>query len=351
MKLKQRIRDGGASAHTYGTTDLLTFVVRVIMITSLPLLALAFSSTSTVTIRIQKQHQTQTQPQRQMPHLSSQKHNALFDLKRSSYNTVGNFEGAIADGKRSSTRSTTRMNMAAPAVAASGAAAVMGVISGGIIGGALHAIAGPDHLAALLPRCCGQRWYRAGRIGALWGMGHGFSATLLGLTAFGLKNRLSAGKFLSAGLLHGASSAMEVAVGASLIFIGILGIKEAREWEDEIVNPAPQSLSAAATDPGVKSAQKRAVMFNGILHGFSWDGAPSLAPALAVATWRGSVSFLLSYAVGTMAAMALATTLIGESTRRAGEIFHRPDIPQKLSLFSSILAMTVGALWCFLALK
>ena len=209
---------------------------------------------------------------------------------------------------------------------------------------------GPDHLAALLPRCCGQRWYRAGRAGALWGMGHGVSATILGLTAFGLKNRISGMPGMK-GLLLGASSAMEIAVGASLIFIGLLGIKEAREWEEEIEAVSPQSLSAAAADSGVKETQKRAVVFNGILHGFSWDGAPSLAPALAVATWRGSISFLLSYALGTMAAMTLATTLIGESTRRAGEIFHRPDIPQKASLISSFLAMGVGIFWCFLALK
>lgn len=239
--------------------------------------------------------------------------------------------------------SKTALNMSASP------AAVMGVFSGGILGGALHAIAGPDHLAALLPKCCGQRWYRAGRIGALWGMGHGVSATILGLTAFGLKNRISQMPSVK-GLLVGASSAMEIAVGASLIFIGLLGIKEAREWEEEI-DASPKSLSAAAAETGVKSAQKRAVIFNGILHGFSWDGAPSLAPALAVATWRGSISFLLAYALGTMAAMSITTTLIGEGTRRAGELFNRPDLPQKLSLFTSVLAMGVGVFWCYLAFK
>ena len=208
---------------------------------------------------------------------------------------------------------------------------------------------GPDHLAALLPKCCGQRWYRAGQIGAIWGLGHGISASILGLTAFGLKNRI-AGMPGMKGLLVGVSSAMELAVGLSLILIGLLGVKEAKEWEEEI-EVSPQSLSAAATETGVKTAQKRAVIFNGILHGFSWDGAPSLAPALAVATWRGSLSFLLAYAVGTMGAMTFTTTLIGEGTRRAGELFNKPDIPQKLSLVSSFLAMGVGVFWCFLALK
>jgi len=65
------------------------------------------------------------------------------------------------------------------------------LITGGIAGGALHAIAGPDHLAALLPSCVGQRWWRAGRIGALWGVGHGISATILGVTMYAFKTRLS----------------------------------------------------------------------------------------------------------------------------------------------------------------
>eukprot|EP00550_Attheya_septentrionalis_P011849 CAMPEP_0198306052 /NCGR_PEP_ID=MMETSP1449-20131203/58217_1 /TAXON_ID=420275 /ORGANISM="Attheya septentrionalis, Strain CCMP2084" /LENGTH=324 /DNA_ID=CAMNT_0044008597 /DNA_START=683 /DNA_END=1654 /DNA_ORIENTATION=+ len=233
---------------------------------------------------------------------------------------------------------------AAPVVVGAGLAAFTGAISGGLFSGSLHAIAGPDHLAALLPRCCGQRWYRAGRIGALWGMGHGMSATLLGMVAFGLKSRIQNLNGIK-GLLHGMSSVMEIAVGASLILIGILGIREAREWQEEMENATPQSLSAAAAEPGVKSAQKRAVIFNGILHGFSWDGAPSLAPALAVATWRGNIAFLLAYAMGTMGAMAITTTIIGEGTRRAGEVLERPDIPQKLSMVSSVVAIIVGTVW------
>jgi len=184
-------------------------------------------------------------------------------------------------------------------------------------------------------------------------MGHGVSATIIGILAFALKNKLK--NNMSVGLstfLSGLTHVTEIAVGLSLILIGIMGIREAREWEDEMMDGGqPQSLSAAAADSGVKSAQKRAVIFNGLLHGFSWDGAPSLAPAIAVATWSGNLAFLSAYAFGTMSAMAIVTTLIGEGTRRAGEVFQRPDIPQKLSFFSSILAIAIGAIWCGLAFK
>ena len=211
---------------------------------------------------------------------------------------------------------------------------------------------GPDHLAALLPRCCGERWYKAGRVGALWGMGHGVSATILGVVAFAVKNTFQSSmgsgmkKFLS-----GASHVTEIAVGLSLILIGIMGIREAREWQDEAATVGDaKSLSAAAAPAASKqNAQKRAVIFNGLLHGFSWDGAPSLAPAIAVASWSGNLAFLSAYAAGTMAAMAVVTTLVGEGTRKAGQFFERPDIPQKLSLFSSALAMVIGGIWVGLA--
>jgi hypothetical protein len=212
---------------------------------------------------------------------------------------------------------------------------------------------GPDHLAALLPRCCGQRWYRAGRVGALWGMGHGVSALILGVSAYLVKSTFS-NSLKSQGvknLLAGASHVTEIAVGLSLILIGIMGIREAREWEEEMDAVQPQSLSAAATDTaGIKESQKRAVVLNGLLHGFSWDGAPSLAPALAVATWSGNLAFLSAYAAGTMAAMTITTTLIGEGTRQAGQFFQRPDLPQKLSLVSSWVAIAIGGIWCGLAL-
>jgi hypothetical protein len=176
------------------------------------------------------------------------------------------------------------------------------------------------------------------------------SASILGVLAFGLKSQVQKAPGVKT-LLAGASHVMEIAVGLSLILIGAMGIREAREWENEI-SVQPQSLSAAASpETGVAEAQKRAVIFNGLLHGFSWDGAPSLAPALAVATWGGNLAFLSAYAAGTMATMAITTTLIGEGTRRAGEIFNRPDIPQKLSFFSSILAIAIGLVWCGLALK
>jgi len=183
-------------------------------------------------------------------------------------------------------------------------------------------------------------------------------------------------------LLHHAGSFMELAIGVSLIVIGLVGLKEAREWHptlaatttapdasasmaisvvEETVASSSSSADAANNNinnvvtpakkgKGTKTT-KRAVLFNGMLHGFSWDGAPSLAPAVAISSFTGSLTFLLSYAVGTTAAMGLATALIGEGTRRAAGKLDRPNLPRDLGVGSSLVAMMVGVLWCYLALR
>lgn len=241
--------------------------------------------------------------------------------------------------------------------------ALAATIAGGLFSGSLHAVAGPDHLAALIPRCCGLRWHRAARVGAVWGCGHGVSATLLGVAGFAFKRQImGGGGAVNQDLLEGASSVMEIAIGVSLVVIGLLGIKEAGEWKvDENVEGESGELAANSCDAVLSEANsansavpnpaKRAVLFNGLLHGFSWDGAPSLAPALAVATWRGSLAFLGAYAVGTALAMTVATAAIGELTFKAGRALDRPDLPRVLSRVSSSVAVLVGLVWVGLALR
>ena len=157
--------------------------------------------------------------------------------------------------KRASTSSSTSLNAAAAAASAAASvatnplfsfltlpasltplyaalSALAATIAGGLFSGSLHAVAGPDHLAALIPRCCGLRWHRAARVGAVWGCGHGVSATLLGVAGFAFKRKImGGGGAVNQELLEGASSVMEIAIGVSLVVIGLVGIKEAGEWK------------------------------------------------------------------------------------------------------------------------
>ena len=103
-------------------------------------------------------------------------------------------------------------------------------VAGGIAAGGLHAVTGPDHLAALLPLCLGRRWYEAASTGATWGLGHGAGAVLVGMIAFALRGALN---------LHALAPYMEAAVGVSIVVIGITGYREAREWATRCVRRLP----------------------------------------------------------------------------------------------------------------
>ena len=61
----------------------------------------------------------------------------------------------------------------------------LAVALGGCLAGGLHAISGPDHLAAVLPPCIGQRWWNSSRIGVLWALGHGLTASFWGFADLG----------------------------------------------------------------------------------------------------------------------------------------------------------------------
>lgn len=56
---------------------------------------------------------------------------------------------------------------------------IVSAIVAGALAGSLHAVTGPDHLAALLPMCMGRRWYRSMNVGGQWGLGHGVGASLM----------------------------------------------------------------------------------------------------------------------------------------------------------------------------
>lgn len=192
---------------------------------------------------------------------------------------------------------------------------------------------GPDHLAAILPASVGLNGIYGMKVGAIWGLGHGFSATLLGVSAFLVKGQVSQRfKFLET-----MSSWAENAVGISLIAIGALGLKENlldQPDEDTEVSSKPRNFQA--------------IFANGVLHGFSWDGAPSLAPTLAIKSWTGILGFLLSYCIGTMLMMSIASGFLSEASRRLGNAMKDKseyNFPKQLSIGSSILAILLGIFW------
>jgi cytochrome c biogenesis protein CcdA len=185
----------------------------------------------------------------------------------------------------------------------------------------------------LLPNSVGRTALYGAKIGALWGLGHGISATLMGLCFFFLKDQLSS-KFFSVEKL---TNYAESAVGISLVAIGLMGIKESMEKTD-------------TTDDGHamqqdKSNPSKAIFANGLLHGFSLDGAPSIAPTIVLSSWNKALLFLASYSIGTMLTMTIVSSTIAVISSRLGKIANRPDLPKKLSFVSSVTALLIGLYW------
>lgn len=90
---------------------------------------------------------------------------------------------------------------------------------------------GPDHLAAIIPASVGQDFLGGVRIGAVWGLGHGITASIIGLFAFFLKGKVSS-KFK---FLERLSGLADSAVGISLLAIGLIGVKESLGQDEPIV--------------------------------------------------------------------------------------------------------------------
>ena len=138
---------------------------------------------------------------------------------------------------------------------------------------------------------------------------------------------------------------MEAAVGISIMIIGVNGIAEAREWREDHEESAVDggaSLSDVAVDaPGIMST-----LGTGILHGCSGSGhLLGVMPALAMPTWVCAAAYLGCFGLGTMIAMALFTGAVGEASVQMGERLNQPDVPAKLSMLTSLFALTMGALW------
>ncbi len=194
---------------------------------------------------------------------------------------------------------------------------------GAALAGGLHAVAGPDHYPALLPRCLGKRWYAAGKIGAVWGIGHSLSAMLIGLSAFMIKDRA----LLPGGFFSTISLGADVAIGLSMIFVGLISLQESKGNA-----PAPTEFDL-----------KSDLLMNGVFHGLAIDGLPSMMPVLTADSFQNAAFFLFYYGLGGIGAMMTATLLIGHGTASLAQTTDF-DLTHVIH-GSAAAAVLAGVLW------
>jgi len=215
---------------------------------------------------------------------------------------------------------------------------------GGFLSGGFHALTGPDHIAALLPVITGRSWAIGFILGSLWGFGHGCVASTAAIFGFMLKDQL-----LDEGLLHRLACFTDMAIGITLVLIGLLGLNEASQFfpsqppqhieeEERKKGEAENSMEILTSNLEIGATKQPdedpprfgdsqpslasslgvsklfAVFLNGCLLGLSWDGLPSLAPVFSLHDTPSLSSFLVSYTLGTVLTIALACALIAKST-------------------------------------
>jgi len=224
-------------------------------------------------------------------------------------------------------------------------------IIAGFSAGAIHVLAGPDHLAAVAPLAAGRN-ERPWTAGMLWGLGHAGGVLVVGGAALLLREILPVERI---------SGWSERLVGLVLIGIGVWGIRQARRQRVHVhehrhdghghvhvhthVGEGSHDATHAHRARGSHAhVPARAAFGVGILHGLAGSAHfLGILPALAFATMSGALAYVAAFGVGTIAAMTVFAALIGwVSTRFAG---YGVRMYRSLLYVFGAAAIVVGFVW------
>ena len=211
----------------------------------------------------------------------------------------------------------------------------------GVAAGALHALSGPDHLAAITPLSISEE-RGAWRVGLRWGLGHAAGVAVVGVLLLTFHQFLDLDRF---------SFWSERLVGVVLIGLGIWGLRQAgskwvhshrHEHDDGShahihFHPPRQAESPNAHD------HSHTAFAVGLLHGFAGTTHLfGLIPALALPTQFAAV-YLGGYGVGNLLAMGGFAWLVGWAGARLSDSGVRA-YRFVLAAFS-VAAIGVGVAW------
>lgn len=191
---------------------------------------------------------------------------------------------------------------------------------GGAVAGGIHALAGPDHLAAITPAAA-HAGRNAWRKGLAWGGGHACSTLLIGLAATALRPLLP---------LASIAGWSERIVGLVLVVLGCWGLLADR-WRHRRERHAH----------GAHRGSAPVCFVIGLIHGAA--GGPHLLgviPAALLPTLHQALLYLLAFGVGALGGMMLWAQLLGWLSTRLPARGSRT-----LLLTSYAIAVLVGTIW------
>ena len=213
----------------------------------------------------------------------------------------------------------------------------------GLIAGAVHVVTGPDHLTAVAPLAV-RRPRRAWLPGVRWGLGHSAGVALVGLLSLWLRD------WMPANLL---STWGERFVGMVLIGIGLWAFRRAlkhnlhtHEHEHDGERHVHIHVHRAHENHGNHGAHLHAHAAFGIgtLHGLAGSSHfLGVLPALAFQTRAEAVAYLISFGLGTVAAMASFSWSLGWMASRFAN--RGLNIYRGLMGACAVAAMGVGCFW------
>jgi hypothetical protein len=223
------------------------------------------------------------------------------------------------------------------------------VIVSGVLAGALHVLAGPDHLAAVTPLAAESRggsW----RTGFAWGFGHTAGVFLIGILALLLRGFLP---------IDALSSVSERVVGLALLGVGAWGFRRALRLRVHVHTHAHDGslhthlhVHDRATrhrpdhppDRDRHHAHVHASLSFGVLHGLAGSSHLfGILPALALPTRMGALGYLAGFGCGTVLAMTAYASLAGWLGARARDA--RDWAYRGLLYACSLSAILVGGIW------
>lgn len=218
----------------------------------------------------------------------------------------------------------------------SAAAAFAGLVAGGA-----HVLAGADHVAAVAPLAADGE-HRAWRVGFRWGSGHAVGVAIVGGAAVALREILP---------IEAVGSWSEWLVGVVLIGIGVWAATSAiRSLRDERRAGAPVHADGKAHGHGphgrcpLHTHGERAALAVGVLHGTAGAAhVVGILPALAFPSRLAAISYLAAFGLGTVVAMTLFASLVGEASLRVA--FSGPRARAGVMGGCAVASVVVGVSW------
>ena len=201
--------------------------------------------------------------------------------------------------------------------------------------GSLHALE-TDHMAAVTSFAARRPGLRQSvRFGVGWAMGHGGAILLIGSLLLLLGVQLPAS----------ATGALERVVGAVMIGLGIWTVRGATTLHAHVHSHDGHAHAHVHSHAITRSHEHRhAATAVGMLHGLAGTGAAvALIPVATSTSTLAAVLFLLVFALGTVAAMAVYALLAGFVLGRTAERSVR--MARALARCTGVTTIAVGIWW------